>query len=117
MKRVPKVLVDVRRQPQSVSSNYIRVLDQHSAIFENCLKILIVREGATAKRVLGLAKAFVIDARNYFGMGHTSEGLSYLNKSCYILAQHQSFSFVLLSKLGSLTVRILSVFVGKREQH
>ena len=116
MKRVPKVLAEVRRQPQSVSSNYIRVLDQHSDVFENCLKMLIAREEATAKRVLGLAKAFAIDARNYFGMGDTNKCLSYLIKCCDVMAQHKSFGFILLSNLGSIIVRILSVFFRKRAQ-
>lgn len=116
MKRAPEVLVVVRRQPQSVSSNYIRVLDQHSDVFENCHKMLMAREEATARRVLGLAKAFAIDARNYHGMGETNKALSYLHKCCNVMAQHKSFGFILLSNLGRIAVRILSMTVGKRTQ-
>jgi glycosyltransferase involved in cell wall biosynthesis len=116
MKRAPEVLVVVRRQPKSVSSNYIRVLDQHSDVFENCLNVLKAREEATAKYVLGLAKAFAIDARNYYRMGETNKALLYLNKSCSLMAQHKSVVFFLLSNLGRIVVYISSMFVQKRTQ-
>ena len=114
MRQTPQVLVEVRRFPQSVSSNYIRVLDQHADVFGNSLRILVDRDEATAKRVLAFAKAFALDARNYFKMGEKSRGWSYLGVCFDVIGQHKSLGFVFLSKLAGMVLRLVAALSGNR---
>ena len=69
LKRVGKVLHLVRRRTHSVSSDYIRVLDQHECILLGIRDLLQANGDLTPVRRTAIAKALAVDARRYIRRG------------------------------------------------
>jgi glycosyltransferase involved in cell wall biosynthesis len=74
----PDVLFRVRRLPESLSSNYVAVLDQHLDIARRAAETLRGRGTLTDPRARALAEFLARDARHYFQRGRPQQGRDYL---------------------------------------
>lgn len=80
----PEVLVKVRRQSGSVSSNLIRVLDQHSSIVDRAMTILRERGTATEGRLRALAGILARDGRTYLQHGEFEKANAAFQKAMQV---------------------------------
>ncbi len=77
LERVAKPLYLVRCRTQSVSSDYVRVLDQHASIFIGIRDLLESRRELTPIRRVAIAEALARDARHYLRRGLNEKGEHY----------------------------------------
>ncbi len=75
--RLPETLFTVRQVENSISSNDIKVLDQHRRIALNAIKILESRNSLTEERRRAFAAFLARDGRAYIRMGEESKGIQY----------------------------------------
>ncbi len=68
---LPEILYKVRATPNSVSSNYIRVLEQHNKIIQRAADLLQDRDALTDSRREALAFALARDGRRYVQRGRS----------------------------------------------
>jgi glycosyltransferase involved in cell wall biosynthesis len=68
-RRLPQALLTVRRQPNSVSSDYTKLLLQHEVIFVRAAEILRVRDELTPARRFAFARQLAGDGRLLFRRG------------------------------------------------
>lgn len=78
---LPEVLVTVRRQAGSLSSDLTRVLDQHVEIANNARRLLKEQGRFTDERAAALAAFLVRDARQYFRHGMPDKAHAYLRQA------------------------------------
>ncbi len=74
----PDVLFRIRRQSESLSANYLSVLDQHLDIARHASGILRASGRLTDPRSRALAEFLARDARHYFQRGRPEQGYAYL---------------------------------------
>ncbi len=79
LRRVAKPLYAVRKRPHSVSSDYVRVLDQHESIFIGISDVLQARRELTRIRRIAIAEALARDARHYLRRGFNDKGKHYFH--------------------------------------
>jgi glycosyltransferase involved in cell wall biosynthesis len=77
LERVAKPLYLVRRRARSVSSDYVRVLDQHEGIFLGIRDLLEARRELTPMRREAIARALAQDARHYQRRGLSDKAERY----------------------------------------
>jgi glycosyltransferase involved in cell wall biosynthesis len=75
--RLPEALWAKRNGRASVSSNLIRVLDQHSSIVRNARKLLEAAGALNDERSAAMAGLLARDARAYLKCGLTNQAMNY----------------------------------------
>ena len=75
----PETLVTVRRRANSLSSDSVRVLDQHKRIVNRGFNILCERNEATDERRRTLAGVLARDARAYLRYGMNGKAADYFS--------------------------------------
>lgn len=72
-----EVLYVVRRNPNSVSSDYVRILHYHKAILLNAVEVLKHRGEYTEERAEAIAGKLCQDARNFLRFGYPRKAREY----------------------------------------
>ena len=80
-RHLPEILYTVRRREASVSSDMVRVLDQHSGIAWRAYEVLRNSGRLTAERAAGLAGFLVEDARGYLRHGLPEKAEAYFSQA------------------------------------
>jgi hypothetical protein len=76
-RRLPETLVTLRRRADSVSSDVIRVLDQHERILTSAYAALQAANGLTEERARAFAALMARDGRHYLRAGCADKARSY----------------------------------------
>jgi hypothetical protein len=74
--RMDEVLVTVRRRSDSLSSNYLRVLDEFEGICWNAYRQLQASGHLTDDRARAFATAFAVQARTYLRLGERTKAIA-----------------------------------------
>ena len=78
-RHLPEELISIRRMSDGVSSNLIRVLDQHRDIVGNARDMLERSGGLTDERLRAMAGLIAYDARCYMRHGRPDRAMEYFN--------------------------------------
>lgn len=76
-RHLPEELISIRRLADGVSSNFMRVLDQHQDIVAEARRMLAAAGRLTDERLQALAGLLACDARSYLRHGRPESALEY----------------------------------------
>lgn len=79
--RIAEPLFAVRRTAGSVSSSYLKVLDQHLSLAQRAREILQQRDDWTDKKARALAAFLTRDARHYVHLGQREKAAIYFSEA------------------------------------
>ena len=103
---VPEVLYRKIDRPHSISSDYVRVLDQHKDIFLSVADLLLQRGVLTNERRYTIAKTLAVDARHYVRRGFPEKAADYFRTAAGMDASGSRDAF------GRWYSRMLADFMG-----
>jgi len=90
---LPEVLYRKIERPDSISSNYVRVLDQYKDIFLRVRDLLVKRGALTDERRYAIAKALALGARHYVRRGLLEKADDYFRTAAGIDATGSRHAF------------------------
>lgn len=102
LRYIPEALYRVRRQPGSVSSNFVRVLEQHRSIFMRAFRQLVSSGRMTDERRASFAAALARDGRLSVRHGRSDLALEFFREADGMLpgASRNAFRAPLLRSLA-----------------
>jgi glycosyltransferase involved in cell wall biosynthesis len=84
---VPELLYRVRRREGSVSSDFVKVLEQHERIFQRAYGELVAKGALSASRRIAFARAFARDGRLCVRHGQKALAQAYFVRANEIMSQ------------------------------
>ncbi len=103
---LPEVLFQIQRQPNSISSDYVKVLEQKLVIHLNIYELLLTQGMLSDLRRQEIARAIAHDARHYVRHGEEGAASDYFSKASRIDSHGSRMAF------GKWFTRAMAASIG-----